>query len=616
MGVRKQVDDARKILKMTCFVNDKVQEEHLLNKNKLLIGSSDQADICINDDHISHYHAMLFLDDNGGKIIDLDSVNGICVNGKRAVESYFGAGDILKVGRSEFHVSEYFDSTSVFNTDRSHIKLVKKEEEESYIPTPPPAKDFTIIDGEYCNITFEESMLSPTDMLCELDQTSDFSSYIDTDETKQFLPIVKHVTSKSIQVTVLSNGNVISVDYLKIKNKNYYLSANQKNGNTILIPSLSSDKKVPFIKIRSDIVNILKIDDFDKSYLLSEQCTNPFSDNDQIEFFNEDVLYLSQKSVQIIIKVVDTPPQISSTPFFGRDREFKIHMLKISSILMSVMLLLLFIDVTDLKMEPKKKLSIIYKRAQKPRPNERPKERMEVKSEPVAVKRPEVKQKVAKVKKPNIAKPTKARKVIKTAKKVRRVKKPIKRYQFKMKKALTSLFNGKPKKNIKFKQKLNVSSFSSSSSLVSKKISASKTRLKVGRLGNKTKRYDRSYGTKGIISKKNFDTAYIDPKTVVLGSMDPELLRKILTEYLPQFRHCYQQELIHNSESTKGVINLNFTIGKTGKVSKIKIDTKSANFSSKGVRCMSRILRLIDFPKPKGGGVVDIRQPLNFFSET
>ena len=28
------------------------------------------------------------------------------------------------------------------------------------------------------------------------------------------------------------------------------------------------------------------------------------------------------------------------------------------------------------------------------------------------------------------------------------------------------------------------------------------------------------------------------------------------------------------------------------------------------------LLGLIDFPKPKGGGVVDVRQPLNFFAET
>ena len=30
---------------------------------------------------------------------------------------------------------------------------------------------------------------------------------------------------------------------------------------------------------------------------------------------------------------------------------------------------------------------------------------------------------------------------------------------------------------------------------------------------------------------------------------------------------------------------------------------------------MASVLRMIDFPKPKGGGLVDVRHPLNFFAE-
>ena len=96
--------------------------------------------------------------------------------------------------------------------------------------------------------------------------------------------------------------------------------------------------------------------------------------------------------------------------------------------------------------------------------------------------------------------------------------------------------------------------------------------------------------------------------------MDPELLRKILREYLPQFRHCYQKELERNG-NTEGVVEMNFRIMSDGAVSKIKIGSKGAKFSKVGSGCMAGVLKLIDFPKPKGGGVVDVRQPLNFFSE-
>jgi hypothetical protein len=61
---------------------------------------------------------------------------------------------------------------------------------------------------------------------------------------------------------------------------------------------------------------------------------------------------------------------------------------------------------------------------------------------------------------------------------------------------------------------------------------------------------------------------------------------------------------------------LNFRIEGDGKVSKVNIKSAQTKFSDKGIGCMSNILRMIEFPKPKGGGLVDVRQPLNFFSES
>ncbi|MBC7428843.1 MAG: AgmX/PglI C-terminal domain-containing protein [Bacteriovorax sp.] len=139
-----------------------------------------------------------------------------------------------------------------------------------------------------------------------------------------------------------------------------------------------------------------------------------------------------------------------------------------------------------------------------------------------------------------------------------------------------------------------------------------------GHLGGKDAvgNYDRSTTTRGLANKKGIDTAFVQADTVVMGSIEPEVLRKILQEYLPQFKFCYQQELQENSEKIKGIIDLNFRIEGDGKVSTVNIKTAATQFSPKGISCMSNILRIIDFPKPKGGGLVDVRQPLNFFSES
>lgn len=128
--------------------------------------------------------------------------------------------------------------------------------------------------------------------------------------------------------------------------------------------------------------------------------------------------------------------------------------------------------------------------------------------------------------------------------------------------------------------------------------------------------YDRSTTTKGLANKKGIDTAFVQADTVVLGSIDPEILRKILGEYLAQFKFCYQQELQEQSEKIKGIVDLNFRIEGDGKVSKVNIKSAQTKFSDHGISCMSNILKMIDFPKPKGGGLVDVRQPLNFFSES
>jgi len=128
--------------------------------------------------------------------------------------------------------------------------------------------------------------------------------------------------------------------------------------------------------------------------------------------------------------------------------------------------------------------------------------------------------------------------------------------------------------------------------------------------------YDRSTTTRGLANKKGIDTAFVQADTVILGSIDPEILRKILGEYLAQFKFCYQQELQEQSEKIKGIVDLNFRIEGDGKVSKVIIKSAQTKFSDKGIGCMSSILRMIDFPKPKGGGLVDVRQPLNFYSES
>ena len=121
-----------------------------------------------------------------------------------------------------------------------------------------------------------------------------------------------------------------------------------------------------------------------------------------------------------------------------------------------------------------------------------------------------------------------------------------------------------------------------------------------------------SKGAEGLSSKKAIYTAGVPNETVVLGSMDPDIIRRILLEHLPQFRYCYQKELEKTGQEMSGVIKLNFTIGASGHVTQAGLDG-SSNLPGDVKRCVVGVLKGIAFPEPMGGGTVEVKQPMNFY---
>ncbi len=121
-----------------------------------------------------------------------------------------------------------------------------------------------------------------------------------------------------------------------------------------------------------------------------------------------------------------------------------------------------------------------------------------------------------------------------------------------------------------------------------------------------------SKGAEGLSAKKAIYTAGIPSETVVLGSMDPDVIRRILLDHLPQFRYCYQKELERTGADASGVIKLNFSIGASGAVSQAGVDGSSP-LPADVKRCVVGVLKGINFPEPVGGGTVEVKQPMNFY---
>lgn len=125
-----------------------------------------------------------------------------------------------------------------------------------------------------------------------------------------------------------------------------------------------------------------------------------------------------------------------------------------------------------------------------------------------------------------------------------------------------------------------------------------------------------SKGAEGLSKKGAVLLSGMPQETVVMGSMDPNLIRSILLQYLAQFRYCYQKELEStDQDKVSGVVQMQFTINPSGNVINEKV-TGEDNIPQAVKSCVAGVLRDIQFPQPKGGANVGVKQPFNFYPKS
>ena len=122
-------------------------------------------------------------------------------------------------------------------------------------------------------------------------------------------------------------------------------------------------------------------------------------------------------------------------------------------------------------------------------------------------------------------------------------------------------------------------------------LKGAKVTNRLGSLTGATKgKVDSSRGVRGILNKKSQYFAGLPYKTVTLGGMDPNMIRRILMEYIPQFRSCYQRVLAGGSFGNfEGVVKLDFIIGASGHVSRAGIEVADNAIPSRVKSCVLSI---------------------------
>jgi hypothetical protein len=76
-------------------------ERHEVTKRRVVIGRSKECDVQIPDPNISRRHAELHQEGATYWIVDLDSTNGIELNGQRTKRAKLSDGDTIKLGSTE-----------------------------------------------------------------------------------------------------------------------------------------------------------------------------------------------------------------------------------------------------------------------------------------------------------------------------------------------------------------------------------------------------------------------------------------------------------------------------------------------------------------------------------
>jgi len=93
----------------------------------------------------------------------------------------------------------------------------------------------------------------------------------------------------------------------------------------------------------------------------------------------------------------------------------------------------------------------------------------------------------------------------------------------------------------------------------------------------------------------------------VRGSLDKEIIRRIIRRHINEVKYCYEQELTKKPD-LGGRIMVQFTIAATGQVVASVLQNSSMG-NAKVENCTVQAVRRWEFPKPLGGGIVIVSYP-------
>lgn len=115
------------------------------------------------------------------------------------------------------------------------------------------------------------------------------------------------------------------------------------------------------------------------------------------------------------------------------------------------------------------------------------------------------------------------------------------------------------------------------------------------------------------LEEREFREPIIVPgEPAITGSLDREIIQRVVRQHRREMTHCYEQELRRNP-SLEGRVVMTWVIAANGSV--VTSSVSETTLNNRNVEnCMAQRIRRWVFPEPDGGGIVRVNYPFNFSS--
>jgi TonB family protein len=114
-------------------------------------------------------------------------------------------------------------------------------------------------------------------------------------------------------------------------------------------------------------------------------------------------------------------------------------------------------------------------------------------------------------------------------------------------------------------------------------------------------------GAGGLGGRRAHAPDVIPGTAQVRGSLDKEIIRRIIRRHINEVKFCYEQEAMKHQD-LRGRVVVQFTIAATGQVVSSSVAQSTTNNGTVD-QCIAGAVRRWEFPKPQGGGIVIVSYP-------